>query len=49
MGAFDEEETRMILSLIRGMLRFKPEDRLTTQEVLKSEWMVKYALREVKS
>jgi serine/threonine-protein kinase SRPK3 len=45
--AFGEEETRMILCLIRAMLRFNLEDRLTTQEVIKSDWMVKYALREL--
>jgi serine/threonine-protein kinase SRPK3 len=46
-GAFGEEETRMILCLIRGMLRFDPQDRLSTQEILKSDWMVEYALREL--
>jgi serine/threonine-protein kinase SRPK3 len=43
-GTFEEEETRAILDLIRGMLKFRPEDRLTVDEVLKSEWMVKWAL-----
>jgi serine/threonine protein kinase len=37
----------MILCLIRGMLRFDPQDRLSTQEILKSDWMVEYALREL--
>lgn len=46
-GAFGKEETRMILCLIRGMLRFNPEDRLTTHEVLKSDWDVEYALRKL--
>jgi serine/threonine-protein kinase SRPK3 len=46
-GTFGEEETRMILRLIRGMLRFDSRDRLTTQEILKSNWMVEYALREL--
>jgi serine/threonine protein kinase len=43
-GTFDEQETRAILDLVRGMLRFRPEERLTIHEVLKSEWMVKWAL-----
>ncbi|KAG5914910.1 hypothetical protein E4U53_004572, partial [Claviceps sorghi] len=43
-GAFDDEETRAILDLIRGMLRFRPEERLAIDEVLRSEWMVKWAL-----
>jgi serine/threonine-protein kinase SRPK3 len=37
----------MILRLIRGMLRFDPQDRLTTQEILKSNWMVECALCEL--
>ncbi|KAK2750695.1 hypothetical protein FQN57_002768 [Myotisia sp. PD_48] len=44
MGVFDEEETTAILDLIRRMLVFKPEQRLTIEEVLASEWMVKWAL-----
>ncbi|KAK8121705.1 protein kinase [Apiospora sp. TS-2023a] len=44
MGVFGEEETRAILELMRGMLRFKPEERMTIQEVLQSEWMTKWAL-----
>ncbi|RDA87543.1 hypothetical protein CP532_3935 [Ophiocordyceps camponoti-leonardi (nom. inval.)] len=43
-GSFGEEETHAILDLIRGMLRFRPEERLTIDEVLRSEWMVKWAL-----
>ncbi|POS73516.1 protein kinase [Diaporthe helianthi] len=46
-GIFDEQETRAILELIRGMLRFRPEERLTADEVLMSEWMVKWALPEL--
>ncbi|KAK8064515.1 protein kinase [Apiospora phragmitis] len=43
-GVFGEEETKGILDLMRGMLRFKPEERMTIQEVLQSEWMTKWAL-----
>lgn len=47
-GAFGVEETRAILSLMRSMLKFRPEERLTIDEVLKSEWMVKWALPELR-
>ncbi|KAK2032940.1 kinase domain-containing protein [Colletotrichum zoysiae] len=40
-GVFEEEETRAILDLMRGMLKFRPEERLMIDEVLGSEWMVK--------
>lgn len=45
-GFFGEDETSAILELMRGMLRFKPEERWTCEEVLGSEWMVKWALPE---
>ena len=44
MGVFGEEETQAILNLIRRMLAFRPEERLTIEEVLESEWMVKWVL-----
>lgn len=43
-GVFDEDEARAILDLMRGMMRFRPEERLTINKVLQSEWMVKWAL-----
>lgn len=46
-GVFGEEETRAILELMREMLKFRPEDRLTMGQVLESEWMVKSALPEL--
>lgn len=46
-GIFEEQETRAILELMRSMLRFRPEERLTIDEVLKSEWMVKWALPQL--
>lgn len=46
MKEFDEEEIAAILTLTRRMLVFRPEDRLTAEEVLQSEWMVKWALPE---
>lgn len=47
LGVFGEQETHLIFDLMRKMLRFRPEERLTTQEILKSEWMVKWALPEL--
>lgn len=44
--AFDEEEIAAILDLMRRMLVFRPEDRITAEGVLQSEWMVKWALPE---
>lgn len=41
---FDENEKAAFLDFMRRMLSFGPEDRLTVEEVLKSEWMVKWAL-----
>jgi serine/threonine protein kinase len=43
---FEEEEMAAILKLMCRMLAFQPEDRLTAEEVLQSEWMVKWALPE---
>ncbi|KAK2762653.1 hypothetical protein FQN54_000826 [Arachnomyces sp. PD_36] len=43
-GEFDREETAAILDLMRRMLTFRPEDRPTVNEVLQSEWMVKWVL-----
>ncbi|KAL1856546.1 hypothetical protein Plec18170_003514 [Paecilomyces lecythidis] len=43
-GEFDEEEPAAILDLMRRMLAFRPEDRPPVEEVLQSEWMVKWAL-----
>jgi serine/threonine-protein kinase SRPK3 len=44
VGEFDREETAAILDLMRRMLAFRPEERPTAEEVLKSEWMVKWVL-----
>jgi serine/threonine protein kinase len=44
---FEADETAAILALMRGMLRFDPKERLTIEEALQSEWMVKWALPEL--
>lgn len=43
---FDEDEMEAILELMRRMFVFRPDDRLTAEEVLQSKWMVKWALPE---
>ncbi len=32
--------------MLRPMLLFRPENRPTTQQILESEWMLKWALPE---
>ncbi|GAQ35826.1 hypothetical protein AtubIFM56815_002976 [Aspergillus tubingensis] len=44
VGDFGDDETAAILELMRGMLRFKPKERLTIEEVLQSEWMSKWVM-----
>ncbi|PYH31868.1 kinase-like protein [Aspergillus neoniger CBS 115656] len=44
VGDFGDDETAAILELMRGMLRFKPEERLTIEEVLQSEWILKWVM-----
>ncbi|EER38518.1 protein kinase [Histoplasma capsulatum H143] len=44
MGEFGRDEAAAILDLIRQMLAFRPEERPTAEDILKSEWMVKWAL-----
>lgn len=47
LGVFDEAEKAAILDLMRKMLAFRPEDRPTADEVLRSEWMTKWVLPDV--
>ncbi|KAI0512965.1 protein kinase [Xylaria bambusicola] len=44
LGAFRFEERQAFLELIRGMLRFNPKERYTLDQVMHSEWMVRWAL-----
>ncbi|KAE8402471.1 kinase-like domain-containing protein [Aspergillus pseudonomiae] len=46
MPLFEPAERDALFSMLRPMLSFKPESRLSTKEVLASEWMVKWALPE---
>lgn len=43
-GEIEEEEKVAFLDLMRRMLSFRPEERPTVEEVLMSDWMVKWAL-----
>lgn len=43
-GVFGEEETRAILTLVRQMLKFEPEEQPTIQQVLEYVCMVKWVL-----
>lgn len=49
VGLFEEEEIPAILDLMRGMLKFRPEERMKMDDVLNSEWMVKWALPELEA
>ncbi|KAF5576745.1 kinase domain-containing protein [Fusarium pseudoanthophilum] len=40
----DDQESRAFLDMVKGMLRFRPEERLTADQVLRSEWMRVWAL-----
>lgn len=44
LAAFDQEESTAILTMMRPMLSFKPEDRPTIQQVLESDWMLRWGL-----
>jgi serine/threonine protein kinase len=47
VGVFGEDETVVILDLMRRMLAFRPEERPSAEEVLRSEWMTKWVLPDV--
>ncbi|KAJ5345395.1 hypothetical protein N7452_003399 [Penicillium brevicompactum] len=44
LGEYGKDETDAILDLMRRMFAFRPEDQPTAEEVLRSEWMVKWCL-----
>jgi hypothetical protein len=47
-GIFEADETAAILALMRGMLKLDPRKRMTMDEVLQSEWMLKWAMPELR-
>ncbi|PIG88669.1 hypothetical protein AARAC_000512 [Aspergillus arachidicola] len=46
MPSLEPDEQDALLSMLRSMLCFQPEHRPSAQQVLESEWMVKWALPE---
>ncbi|CDM34554.1 unnamed protein product [Penicillium roqueforti FM164] len=46
MPSFEPNERDALFSISRPMLSFRPENRPSAQQVLESEWMVKWALPE---
>ncbi|KAJ6093034.1 protein kinase domain protein [Penicillium sp. IBT 16267x] len=46
MPPLELSERDALVSMLRSMLSFRPENRPSTQQVLESEWMVKWALPE---
>lgn len=39
-----EAERTALLTMLRGMLAFRPNERLTAMEIVESEWMLRWAL-----
>lgn len=46
MVPFEQDEKEALLVMLRAMLAYKPEDRITVVGVLQSEWMTKWAMPE---
>jgi serine/threonine protein kinase len=46
MEAMEDEEKEAFFTMLRSMLMYRPEERVTAQEVLKSDWMVRWAIPE---
>ncbi|KAL3480486.1 kinase-like domain-containing protein [Aspergillus californicus] len=38
-----EDEKNALLTMVRGMLAFRPDERLTATEIMESEWMLRWA------
>ncbi|KAJ0422249.1 kinase-like protein [Aspergillus carlsbadensis] len=41
---FDDEEKDDFVAMLRSMFRFRPEERASVEDILRSDWMVKWAL-----
>lgn len=46
MIPFEEDKKDALLAMLRSMMRYKPEDRITAAEALETEWMKKWAIPE---
>ncbi|KAK2737609.1 hypothetical protein FQN55_000965 [Onygenales sp. PD_40] len=44
MEDIGEAEKTALLNMLRGMLAYRPDERLTATETIESEWMVRWAL-----
>ncbi|KAL5340599.1 kinase-like protein [Aspergillus crustosus] len=44
-----DEERRAIMEMLRSMLRFRPETRVTAAEVLECEWVVRWGMEDYRS
>lgn len=47
VGTLDAREREAFLDLIGKMLKFRPEERITAEDVLRSDWVAKWVLRDV--
>lgn len=47
MEEVGEEEKAALFVMLKAMIAFRPGERLTTEEILQSEWMRKWALPEL--
>lgn len=48
LGEFGEEEKAALFVMLKSMMKFEPEKRLTAEQILNSEWMTKWGLPEYK-
>ncbi|KAI0002628.1 kinase domain-containing protein [Xylariaceae sp. FL0662B] len=49
MEVMDDEERDAFFEMIRGMLAFRPGDRLSASQVLQTEWMRRWAIPEAEN
>lgn len=47
MEEVGNEEKAALFAILKGMLAFRPRERLTAEEVLESGWMKEWALPEL--
>lgn len=47
MEDIGDAERDALLSMVREMLAFRPDERLTLTEIMESEWMLRWALPEI--
>ena len=47
MKQVGEEEKAAFFDMLKAMMVYKPEERMTAEEVRQSEWMTKWAMPEL--